>query len=156
MSFITDILNFFKGLFNASEKLYNSLSAEEQLLGQQASGIVAAINADLTAAPTTFWTTLSTAFPSLTQTQVTAYMNSALVTLGVINADGALSFEDALTALQAYLSKHQGNTWVAITQGLVAIFLDVLSPGTNAFEKITSIMQYIYIDIIKPIFSKAA
>lgn len=150
MSFITDILNFFVGLLNASRKQYNKLSEWEQTVGQYASGLIAIVNKDLQAVPADVWDVISATFPALTKDVVTGYLNSAGKIVGIINQNATLSFEDALTLLQGYLGKHTGNVWVAITQGIVSILVAVINPSKEV-QPVTSIMEYIYQDIVKPL-----
>jgi hypothetical protein len=156
MSVITAILGFFVGLFNAAKKQWIKLEALEQTTATYASGLIAIINKDLTQIPDEFWAVVQANFPALTKDQVTAWMNSAVKFLDIANADASLSFEDALAALQAYLSKHTGNAWIVATQGLVGVFLTVISPNISDIQKITSIMEYIYLDIVKPLIHGVA
>lgn len=156
-SIFTDIFSFFIGIFNASKKAWLKLETDIQQAAIWASGIIAVINANLSATPAQFWADLQKVFPTLTQAQVTEWLNKAGVVVGIIQTDANLSFEDAVVAFQAYLTKQgTGNPWIVATQGLVNLVLVEINPDIPVIQKVTSIGEYIYIDIVKPLLEKAA
>lgn len=159
LKFIESIGDFFVGLFNSIEKAWKQLSADIQKAVVWASGVIAIINANIGAVPSDIWTLIETKYPGITQVSVTSFLIKANNTLNSVNsvAEDA-SFEDALTALQGYLSKMSGNLWIIIIKTIVAIGVDIFAPGT-VIQKAELVVEYVYQDIIKPdvpVVAKAA
>jgi hypothetical protein len=150
-NFIASIGNFFTGLFNETEKVWDELDTDLKSATQMASGIMAIVNANSTVASTVIWQLISEAYPNVTQAQVTAAfvkINNTINTANTLAAD--TTFEEALTTLQTYLnSLPTGNTWVSIIQTAVAIAVDVFAPG-NVIQKVVAVLEYVYQKLIKP------
>lgn len=145
MSIFTTIGHFFGDLFNAIKRAYDNLNTDEQEAAKTASGIIAVINANLTALPADVWAAIQKAYPNISEATVTAALTKVSTTLTTL-LPGTL--ETAITALQGYLSKYTGNEWIVITKSVVALIANELLPGT-VIQKIELVLEWVYQTFIK-------
>jgi hypothetical protein len=130
--------------------IYDQLAEAEQLAIADASGWVAVINANVQAAPDFVFELIASKFPGATKEKVTEVINKVNAALHLVEDNTPATFEDAVAALQAYLSKYEGNTWIAITKAVVAIAANILTAGTVSMETIYSVLDLVYHAIVKP------
>lgn len=148
MGLLQDIGHFFADLFSKFERAYHSLSAEEQLAAKQASGIIAVINQNLTATPDVIWGEIEKAFPGVDKASVSAALASVANTINNVSAYLPDNLENAIKAVQSYLSTFTGNKWVVISKSLVALIANELAPG-SIIQKIELIIEWVYQTFIK-------
>lgn len=151
LTFIESIGDFFVGLFNKVEKAWKQLSPEIKAATLQASGIIAIINANVSATPAVIWSLIETQFPGITQESVTSAIVKANNTVNAVNtvADTA-SFEEALLAIQKYLSGLEGNKFIIVVKTVVTLLADVFAPGETIIQKIELVLEYVYQELVKP------
>ena len=138
----------FVSLFDWFASAWKKLSTTEKDAAVKASGIIAIINANLTATPDIVFQLIQIKFPDITKEKLTSYLSTITSTIkdvdGVVNAD----FATTLSNLQSYLGKYSGNQWVTITQGVVGLLAGLLAPSTP-IQKITLVLEYVYQNFIK-------
>lgn len=137
-------------LFNAAEGEYLKLAPEVRAAAATASGIIAIVNKEVSAVPSDVWALIQTKYPNVSQESVTAVLIKAN---NVVNGANALAlnatFDEALAALNAYLQTLSGNVWITVIKAIVAIAVDVLTPGT-VIQKVELVLEYIYQNLVKP------
>lgn len=140
-------------LFTAMEKGWNHLTDEEKLISSKASGWIAIINANLTQVPDVVYKLIQAKFPDVTPETVAAELQKAGVILGIADKEASLSFTDAIAAFQTWLGKQTGKAWETISIAAVHALLTVMLPTTTPLEKISTILQFIYDEIVKPLLT---
>lgn len=155
-TFLTKVEVDVEGLFNEAKAEYLKLAPKVQAASAAASGIIAILNKDVNTVPDQVWALIETKYPDVTKDTVTAFLVKAN---NVVNGANTLSanatFEEALAALNAYLQTLQGNTWITIIKAIVAIGVDIITPGT-IIQKVELIIEYIYQNLVKPHLAVAA
>jgi hypothetical protein len=133
----------------AIEDLYNKLHDPEKEAVQNASGWIAIINANLQATPDIVFDIIQKKFPGATKESITGALNKLNAQILKVDASTPDDFSAALSKLQEYLSKYQGNTWIAITRAVVAVLSDVLMNGTTPIQRIETVLEFVYRTFIK-------
>lgn len=154
--FITTVETDVTALFNVAEAEYEKLAPEVKAAAAAASGVIAIINKDVAAVPADVWALIEAKYPDVNETTVTAFLVKAN---NVVNGANTLAsnatFAEALAAINAYLQTLSGNTWITVIKAIVAIGVDVITPGT-IIQKVEMIGEYIYQNIVKPHLAVAA
>jgi hypothetical protein len=134
---------------DAIEDLYNKLHDNEKKAVQNASGWIAIINANLQATPDFVFNLIQKNFPGMTKENITDALNKLNAEILKVDANTPDDLGAALSKLQDYLSKYQGNTWIAITRAVVAVLSDILMNGTTPIQKIETVLEFVYRTFIK-------
>ncbi len=134
---------------DAIENLYNKLHDTEKQAVQNASGWIAIINANLQATPDFVFDLIQKKFPGASKESITDALNKLNTEILKVDANTPDDFGAALSKLQDYLGKYQGNTWVAITRAVVAVLSDVLLKGGSPIQTIETVLEYVYRTFIK-------
>jgi hypothetical protein len=129
--------------------LYNKLHDTEKKAVQGASGWIAIINANLQATPDFVFDLIHQKFPDVTKESIANALNKLNAEILKVDANTPDDFGTALSKLQEYLSKYQGNTWIAITRAVVAVLSDILLNGTTPIQKIETVLEYVYRTFVK-------
>lgn len=145
MSIFSWLGHIFDGLFSSLHKAYNSLSETEQEAAKTASGIISVINANLAATPAEVWALIQKAYPAIDEATVTSALQKVTNSILTPLPNG---LENAISALQTYLSKYNGNQWIVISKSLVALIANELAPGT-VIQKIELVLEFVYQNFIK-------
>lgn len=140
-------LAWFECLFDEAEKLYNSLSADEQAAAVWGKGIITIIAQDLNALPPDVIALIQKAFPTLDLSVVQGFLDELLTTLDVANFPTSL--EAAIEDVQAYLKQHTGGILEAILNGAATILSVLFSPETLV-AKFINIATYVEQAIVGP------
>lgn len=132
------------------EAAYEKLHDAEKLAIQDASGLIAIINANAKAAPDILFQVIENKFPAITKESVTDFLNK--LNAQILHADAEIpdTFEDAVSKIQAYLSKYEGKTWGVITKAVVTIGADILMNGAKPIQIIDFVLEYVYQTFVKP------
>lgn len=130
--------------------VYNQLADAEKIAIADASGWIAVINANLNAVPDFVFQLIQTKFPEATKDKVTEVVSKVNAALHLVEDNTPATFEDAVTALQAYLSKYDGSVWIAITKAVVSIAANILVDGKLSIETISTVLDLVYHTIVKP------
>src|SRR4051794_12294726 len=134
---------------DAIESLYNKLHDTEKDAVKNASGWIAIINANLQEAPDFVFNLIQQKFPSITKENAAETLNKLNAAILKVDINTPDDFDTALTKLQAYLSKYEGNTWIAITRAVVSVLSDVFLKGTSPIQTIETVLEYVYRTFIK-------
>ena len=59
------------------------------------------------------------------------------------------NFDAALGKLQSYLSKYEGNSWIAMTKAVVTVLADVFLKGASPIQSVEAVLEYVYRTFIK-------
>jgi hypothetical protein len=137
-------------LHDTIEAAYNKLKEVEKIAVKDASGYIAIINANLDKAPDFVYEIIQQKFPEVTKEAVAAFVNNVNVQILKVDANTPDDFEGALSKLQAYLSKYEGNTWIALTRAVVSVGADFLSGGVTPIVAIETVLEYVYRNFVKP------
>lgn len=133
----------------AIESLYNNLHDTEKTAVKDASGWIAIINANLQGAPDFVFDLIQKKFPGVTKDSAAGTLNKVNAALMKMDADTPDNFEGALGKLQSYLSKYEGNTWIAMTKAVVTVLADVFLKGASPIQSIETVLEYVYRTFIK-------
>jgi len=134
---------------DAVEDFYNKLHDNEKSAVQNASGWIAIINSNLQATPDFVFDLIQQKFPGVTKESLTDSLNKLNVNILKVDANTPDDFGAALSKLQDYLGKYQGNTWIAMTRAVVAVLSDVLMNGTTPIQKIETVLEFVYRTFVK-------
>jgi hypothetical protein len=134
---------------DAVASLYNKLHNTEKTAVKNASGWIAIINSNLQATPDFVFELIQQKFPEVTKESIADALNKVNSEILKVDANTPDDFDTALAKLQDYLSKYQGNTWIAITRAVVAVLSDVLLKGTSPIQTIETVLEYVYRTFIK-------
>ena len=134
---------------DAIENLYNNLHDTEKTAIKDASGWIAIINSNLKAAPDFVFNLIQQKFPSVTKESIADSLNKLNASILKVDANTPDDFDTALSKLQAYLSKYEGNSWVAITRAVVSVLSDILLKGASPIQTIETVLEYVYRTFIK-------
>lgn len=130
--------------------LYNNLHEDEKIAVQTASGWIAIVNTYLKDTPDDVFKMIQLKFPDVTKESITDSLNKLNGELLKVDANTPDDFNTALTKLQEYLSKYQGNTWIAITRAVVSVLTDILLKGASPIQTIETVLEYVYQLFVKP------
>src|SRR5689334_8678146 len=126
------------------EDLYNKLHDTEKQAVQNASGWIAIINSNLQATPDFVFDLIQKKFPGASKESITGALNKLNAEILKVDANTPDDFGTALSKLQDFLGKYQGNAWIAITRAVVAVLSDVLMNGTTPIQKIETVLEFVY------------
>lgn len=151
-SFLNKFFQWAKFFFLTMDGAYNKLSKSEQELSKQASGLIAIINKNLTANPDFVLEVINSKYPNLNREKIFEILKKAGIIFGVIDNTFDGTLEDALIKIQDLLKNTPSkNIWVIITQTIVVIAVEILSP-TTPIQKIMFVIEYVYQKFIKKEF----
>lgn len=128
---------------------YESLEDDAKTALQYASGWVAVINANVEESPDFVFELIQKKFPDATKEHITEGLTRLAEALKLVTANIPTSLNDAITALQGYLSKFEGNTWVAIVRAAVTILADIIAGGKSPIQIIEMVLEFVYQTFIK-------
>jgi len=131
------------------ENLYNNLQDTEKTAIKNASGWIAIINANLQSAPDFIFNLVQQKFPEVTKESVTNTLNRLNTAILRVDANTPDDLNTALSKLQSYLGKYEGNTWIAITRAVVSVLSDILMKGASPIQTIETVLEYVYRTFIK-------
>ena len=134
---------------DAVEDFYNKLHDNEKTAVQNASGWIAIINSNLQGTPDFVFDLIQQKFPGVTKESITGSLNKLNTEILKVDTNTPDDFGAALSKLQGYLGKYQGNTWIAMTRSVVAVLSDVLMNGTTPIQKIETVLEFVYRTFIK-------
>ena len=134
---------------DAIAKLYKKLEDTEKDAIQHASGWIAIINAHLQDAPDVIFSIIQEKFPNVTKESITGALNKLNTAILKVGTDTPDNFESALSKLQGYLSKYQGNEWIAITRAVVSVLTTILSTVGSPIQTVELVLEYVYRNFIK-------
>lgn len=146
---LQEIGDWFEGLFNESEKLYNELTEDEKAAAQWGSGLIAVISKDLDAIPADVVILLQQKFPTLSLTVVQGFLDQLIQKISNVQNKVPLTLEDAIAAVQTYFKQYTGSTLSTVLNDAY-IFVTLLFTPTTAVEKIINLAVYVYQAIVKP------
>jgi hypothetical protein len=130
--------------------LYDKLKEDEQIAIKTSSGWIAIVNTYLQDTPEDIFKMIQLKFPDVTKESVTDALNKLNAQILHIKDTTPDTYEDAMEILQTYLSKFQGNTWIAITRAVVTVLSDVLLNGASPIQTIETVLEYVYQTFVKP------
>lgn len=135
---------------DALKDIYGKLHDTEKTAVKDASGWIAIINTYIKDSPEDVFKLIQLKFPNVTKEGVTDTLNKLNTEILKVDANTPDDFETALTKLQEYLGKYQGNTWVAITRSVVSVLTDIFLKGASPIQTIETVMEYVYQIFVKP------
>lgn len=148
-TFLSKIGHFFTNLLNLAAQAFNAFEPATQAAIKQASGIVAIVNANLTAAPADVWALITKEFPTLTESGVAAALNTVLKSLNTTSETLAPDIETTLENLQKYLASFSGNAFITIVKAVVALLATLFDPNETLIQKIELVLEYVYQNFVK-------
>lgn len=146
----TAIHDFVVNLLDKAAKIYHHLEENEQLVSNWASGVIATINANLKLVPDVVFTLLQVQFPTLTKEYLQEMLIKGANFITKANGLIAVTWYDAMTTIQNYLSVYEGNEWAIATKSVVTALVAIFVPGTTAIQKIEQALEYVYKMLVKP------
>lgn len=151
-TFIQRVGDWFEGLFEHLESAYDQLEDLAKKAAVWGSGVIAVVNANLTANATVVEAALKLAFPDLDLSTVQGFLDNLKNQLDAANTSIPLTFEAAIQWLQGYLSTHKATgdgVWGTISSAASNLLSIMFSPET-AIEKFINVGVYVYQMIVKP------
>jgi hypothetical protein len=129
--------------------LYDKLHGYEKDAVHLSSGWLAVISANLTAVPDFVFVEIQKRFPEATKEAVTDFVNKLNARIAGIDSQVPDDFATAMTKLQEYLLKYNGNTWINIIRMVVTEGADILLNGVTPIDAISAVLAYVYHTFIK-------
>lgn len=130
---------------SAARKLWNSLTPEEQQNLKYGSGVIDVINKYLDETPMIIETAIKNKYPDFDLQKLIT-----LVNLAGLNTDNvAMTVQDAITKLKTYLLTKQDKVWQWASSALAELLTVALNPSLTVFEKVSTLIQYVYSKFIK-------
>jgi hypothetical protein len=136
-------------IIDGIEDLYNKLHDVEKVEVTKASSWIAILNDNVGKTPEDIFKLIQVKFPDVTREYVTEKLNKLNAQILKVDASIPESFEDALTKLQDYLGKFQGNTWISMTRATVSVLADVLLNGQSPVQTIETVLEMVYQTFVK-------
>lgn len=130
-------------------EIYEQLESSEQLAIQEASGLIAVINANLDATPDFIFEIIKLKFPEISKEKVTEVLSKATIALKLVEDNTPENFDDAIVELQVFLSKYEGSTWINATKFVVTELANVLTHRETPVEIIATVLDFVYRTFIK-------
>lgn len=135
----------------SAQAAYANLLAKEQGAAKWVSSALVVLNNNITQDAALVAPLITAIDPSINIADVTSTFIGLVATFNTDQSKIPTTLVGAIQMLQAYLLPKTGNPWVIAVQGLLALGVTIISPETS-IQKILAAGEYIYQDIITPIF----
>lgn len=150
MSFLSDIGNFFggifSGLFNSAKKTYNKLPDEVKNGFLQGGGIVDIINSMADDVPEKVEEAIKAKFPNMDVQKIEEGLFSVAQTLGLKAGN---NLREVIAVLQSHFKALEGKKWAATSHLAATLLAAIFGPPATKFGIFTSLMEWVYQRLIK-------
>ncbi|HXS58999.1 MAG TPA: hypothetical protein VN726_22905 [Hanamia sp.] len=148
-NFFKKVGEIFSSLTAGAEKVWAHYEPILQQALLTSSGIVALINKEIDQAPDFVFSAIEQAFPHLTKADIEKALGAVAVDLNLVQtgvvADPLVTLENIMT----YLKGHTGAGWAKVSEFIANSIALVLAPEGTAWNKIGTIMWWVYQTFIK-------
>lgn len=148
-NFLKKIGEFFSSLTKGAEKVWDNLEEDIQLAIKKASGIVAIINENIQDPPEIILALIKAKYPDLPVEKIQEISNEVAKDL---NIAGTVIQPDILVTIaniQTVLGTLEGSRWAKKSEDIAGLIAIVLAPDKTPWNKIGTIMWWVYQTFIK-------
>jgi hypothetical protein len=150
MSIWSFLAHLFNSLFNATRDAWNKLPKNIQDGLLNGSGILNIINQYADQDPKLVIATIQANYPNenldLIYTGLVAVAKSFNLIPGAVPA----TLEEVVALIQAHLKSVEATVWPAIIQAAAGVLATILSGSGTPFEIISTLLQFVYTNFVKP------
>lgn len=159
LNFLIKLLPWIFDLWKAVKKVYLKMSMIEKTAIGNMSGVIAIINANIDQSAEDIIEAIKAKYPEIDLDGLNQALCEVAKALGnVFNLSGAghpYTLYETIGNLKRYLSKFQGDTWIAETKKIVTLLAKIYSPETP-IQKFFDVLEYVYQEIVKPYIQASA
>jgi hypothetical protein len=147
--FLKKVGDIFENLFNQARKTWKKLSPEVQNAMLHGSDNIATINDHVDETPQFILHLLQEKYPDLTLENIHASLKAASEGLSIGEQINDEDLGTMIINLQKYLSGLEGVLWAKISHALALGIAVFLAPAGTKLAAITSLLEYVFQDLIK-------
>lgn len=147
MSIFSFLGHLFSDLFSATQRAWDKLPANVQSGLLNGSGILNILNQFTGQDPKLTIATIQANYPNENLDAIYSGLSLVAKSYGL---DVPATLEDLVMVLQTHLKTIEATAWPAIISGAAGILATVLSGAGTPFEIVSSLLQFVYSNFIKP------